>query len=62
MLRSGKAKVAKEKFYGGREPINIWNVDVDNMFISNLIEMNNNSKYLNGDLYLQSWTQYFDTF
>ena len=50
MLRFGKIKVAKEKFYGAKKPIKIWDVNVDNIVISKLIERNNNYKYLTGYL------------
>ena len=33
MVRFGKTKVAKEKLYGERKPINIWDVNVDNIVI-----------------------------
>ena len=46
MLRFGEIKVAKEKFYNSQEPINIWDVNVDNTFFSKLVETKNNSKYL----------------
>ena len=46
MLRFGKTKVAKEEFYGAKKPIKIWDVNVDNIVISKLIETKNNSKYL----------------
>ena len=38
MLTSGETKVAEEEFYGAKKPINIWDVNVDNIVISNLIE------------------------
>ena len=38
MLTPGETKVAKEEFYGAKKPINIWDVNVDNIVISNLIE------------------------
>ena len=41
-----KRKVAAEEFYGGKELINIWNVNVDNIVISKLAKTKNNSKYL----------------
>ena len=50
MLRFGKTKVAKEIFYSAKKPIDMWDVDVNNIAISNLIEKNNNSKYLFGYL------------
>ena len=33
MVRFGKTKVAKEKLHGGRKPVNIWDVNVDNIVI-----------------------------
>ena len=33
ILRFGKAKVAKEAFYGVKKPIKICNVDVNNIVI-----------------------------
>ena len=50
MLRFGETKVSKEKFYRARKPINIWDVNVDNIVISKLVESNINSKYLIGYL------------
>ena len=50
MLRFGKAKAAKEEFHGAKKLINIWDVNVGNVVISNLIETRNNSKYLVGYL------------
>ena len=38
MLRFGKRKVAKEEFYGAKRPIKIWDVNVDNIVISKLVE------------------------
>ena len=46
MFRFGKTTVAKEEFYGAKQPIKIQNVDVDNIVISKSIETKNNSKYL----------------
>ena len=34
MLRLCETRVAKEKFYGTKKPINIWDVNVDNIGIS----------------------------
>ena len=50
MLRFGETKVSKEIFYGAKKPINIWDVNVDNIVVSKLIKTNNNSKYLIGHL------------
>lgn len=46
MLKFDKTKVVKEEFSGAKKPINIWEVDVDNIVISNLIERKDNFKYL----------------
>ena len=40
----------RQKFYGAKKPTNVWDVDVDSIIISNLIETKNNSKYLIGYL------------
>ena len=50
MLRFRKTKVAKETFYGAKQPIKIWDINVDNIVISKLVESKNNSKYLSGYL------------
>ena len=42
MLRSGKAK---EEFCGARKPINIWDINNDNIVTSKLIEVKNNLKH-----------------
>ena len=41
MLRFGKIKVVKEEFYGAKNPINIWDVNVTNIIISKLLETKN---------------------
>ena len=46
MLKSGKTNVAKEKIYGAEKTIIIWDVCVNNIVISCLIEMKNSCKYL----------------
>ena len=50
MLRFGETKVTKGKLYGAKETINIWNVNVDNIATSKLVETKTNSKYLIGYL------------
>ena len=50
MLRSGETKIANETFYAPRNPINILDVNIDNIVISNLVETKTNSKYLLGYL------------
>ena len=37
MLRFGERKVTEETFYAANRPIKIWDVNVDNIVISNLI-------------------------
>ena len=46
----GEKKATKEKLYAAKEPIEIWNVHVDNIVILKLIETKTNSKYLIGYL------------
>ena len=50
MLRFGETKAAKEESYGAERTINIWDVNIDNIVISNLIETKNRSKYFTGYL------------
>ena len=44
MLRFTEKETAKERFY----PIQIWDVNVDNIVISKLVKTKTNSKYLIG--------------
>ena len=37
ILRFDKTKVVNGKFYAARKPINIWDVNIDDMVISKLI-------------------------
>ena len=46
MLRFGKTKVAKEKFYGAKRPVKMLDVNAYNIVISKSVETRNNSKYL----------------
>ena len=46
MFIFGKIKVAKEEFYGPKTPISIWDVNVDNIVISNLTKTKEDFKYL----------------
>ena len=50
MLSYGVTKIAKEKFYAEKKPINIWDVNVDNIAISKLVKPKTNSEYLIGYL------------
>ena len=50
MLRFSETKVTKEKFYAAQNPINICDVNIDNIDISRLIETKTNSMYLIGYL------------
>ena len=47
LLRFGKKKVTKEKYYATKKTINILDVNIDNIVISKLIETKTNSKYSN---------------
>ena len=38
MLRFGKTKKAKEKFYGEKKTKNIWDVNVDKIVFLNLVK------------------------
>ena len=50
MLIFCEIQAAKEEFYRTKKARNIWDANVDNIVISNLIETKNNSKYLIGYL------------
>ena len=49
-MRFDKKKVAKEEFYDAKKPIKNWDIHVDNIVISKLVETKNNSKYFTGYL------------
>ena len=42
MLRFSESKVAKEKLYGAKKTVNIWDVNVDNVVVSKLIKTKTN--------------------
>ena len=46
MLRFGGTRVAKEKFHGAKEITKVWDVNVDNIIISKLVETKTKWKYL----------------
>ena len=48
MVKFGEKELAKERFYAAEKPIKVWNVNVDNIVISKLIETKTNSKNLIG--------------
>ena len=50
MMRFGDRKIAKETFYAAKRPINICDVNIDNIVISKLVQTKTNSKYLIGYL------------
>ena len=50
MLKYGDTKLAKEKFYVAKNLINTWDVNVENIVFSKLVETRTNSKYLIGYL------------
>ena len=47
-MRNSKRKIAEEKFYAAKKPIKIWDVNVDNIVVSKLVETKTNIKYLIG--------------
>ena len=47
MPRLVKIKESKEEFYGAKKPMKIWEVNVDNIVILELVEMNNTTKVFN---------------
>ena len=51
MLRFGETKIAKEKVYATKEKKSIWNINIDNIVISKLVETKTNSKYWIGYLH-----------
>ena len=38
MVKFGKTETAKENFYAAKNPIKIWDVNVDNIVISKLVK------------------------
>ena len=50
MMKLGKTEIAKEQFYVANKPIQIWNINVDNIVTSRLVKAKNTSKYLIGYL------------
>ena len=46
MLRFGETKIAKEKFYAAKKPLNIWGVNVENIVISKLVRTKTNLSIL----------------
>ena len=42
-MRSWEKEITKEKFYAAKKPLKIWNVDVDNIVFSKLVETKTNS-------------------
>ena len=43
-------KIAKQEFHDAKKPIKIWDIKVDDIVISKLVETKINSKYLTEDL------------
>ena len=50
MLRFGKTKVAKEGRYDAKKVLKVWDIYVDDIIISKLVETKDKSKYLIGYL------------
>ena len=43
MLKFGEKEIVKEKFYASKKPVKTWNVNVDNIVISELnLNLNQN--------------------
>ena len=51
MLRFEEKDVVKEKFYAAKQTIKIWNVNIDNIVVSKLVETKTNSSLLIGIKY-----------
>ena len=49
-MRFGETKIAKEKFYAAKQPIKIWDVNVDNIVISKVVKIKTKSKCFIGYL------------
>ena len=50
LLRFAKTKISKDEFYGGKKSIKTLDFHVKTIFISKLIEIENNHKYMTGYL------------
>ena len=48
MVRFGEKEIPKENFDAAKKPIKIWDINVDNIVVSKLVETKTNSKYLIG--------------
>ena len=48
ILRFGERKIAKEKFHAAEKPMKIWDVNVENIVITKLVETKTNYKHLIG--------------
>ena len=48
MARFVEKEIRKEKFYAAEKPIKIWDVNVDNIVVSKLVETKTSSKYFIG--------------
>ena len=60
MVRFGEKEMLKEKFYAVKKPIKIWDVNVDNIIISKLLQTKTNSKCFIGmkfDEAIRPWNQ-----
>ena len=48
MMRFGETKIAKKRSYAAKKPIKIWDVNVDKIVISKLVNTKTNCKHLIG--------------
>ena len=44
-MKFGKTEIAKETFYATKKRVKIWDVNVDNIVVSELVKTKTNSKY-----------------
>ena len=44
-MKFGKTEIAKENFYAVKKRVKIWDVNVDNIAVSELVKTKTNSKY-----------------
>ena len=51
MARFAEKEIRKEKFYAAEKPIKIWDVNVDNIVVSKLVETKTSSKYFIGIIF-----------
>ena len=48
MMRFEQTKISNKKFSAAKNPVEIWDVNADNIFISKLVKRETNAKHLTG--------------